>query len=345
MKAALLSLVALLSAALLGAAVGWRIFADYLGKPGSVAKVDPTTITVEANITPEKLGSVLAEKGLITKPDWFVEYLTHFHQKPALVPGEYALTPMMSPAEIVDRMVRGAVVTYPVTVSPGATITAVAKEIADQKLASMEGVLGVATSEKVAQRLDVPGQTLEGYLFPDTYVFSRDLGAEAILAKMVERYKKGLPEKVLAEARQRGLTEHQLVTLASLIETSKLPEREWPLYAGVLHNRLKDGMALEHRGALAYGLKKDVAALTAEDLESDQPYNTFLHNGLPPGPIASPSLEALSAAAAPVGDAHFYSPRGDGTYHFCPDEECHRLALERAGLPPEPRQKPRKKRP
>lgn len=344
MRAAFLTLVALLSAALLSFVVGWRIFADYLGKPGSIGKAEPMTVVISGDLKPEQLGALLSEKGLIARPEWFREYLEHFHRKAVVVPGEYALSASMSPAEIVDRLVRGAVVTYPVTVAPGSTIRRIAKDIADQKLAAIEAVEGLATSEKLAQKLDVPGPTLEGYLFPDTYVFSRDLGAEALLGKMVERYRKALPPKVLEDARVKGLTENQLVTMASLIETSGLPERDWPLLSGVYHNRLRDGLPLESASALVYALKKD-GALAPADYEAESPFNTFLAAGLPPGPIASPSLEALTAAANPMGDGRYYAPRGDGTYHFCPDEECHRLALERAGITETERPKPRKKRP
>lgn len=345
MRAVFLTVVALLSAALLSFVVGWRIFADYLGKPGSIGKAEPMTVMIAADLKPEQLGALLSEKGLIAKPDWFTEYLEHFHQQAVVVPGEYALSASMSPAEIVDRLVRGAVVTYPVTVAPGSTIRRIAKDIADQKLAAVEAIEGLATSEKLAQKLDVPGASLEGYLFPDTYVFSRDLGAEALLTKMVERYRKALPPKVLEDARVKGLTENQLVTMASLIEKSGLPERDWPLLAGVYHNRLRDGLPLESASALSYGLKKE-GALEPADYESESPFNTFLGPGLPPGPIASPSLEALTAAASPLGDGRYFAPRGDGTYHFCPDEECHRLALERAGITDtDHRPKPRKKRP
>jgi UPF0755 protein len=149
---------------------------------------------------------------------------------------------------------------------------------------------------------------------------------------------------VLEDARVKGLTENQLVTMASLIETSGLPERDWPLLSGVYHNRLRDGLPLESASALVYALKKD-GALAPADYEAESPFNTFLAAGLPPGPIASPSLEALTAAANPMGDGRYYAPRGDGTYHFCPDEECQRLALERAGITETERPKPRKKRP
>jgi UPF0755 protein len=324
---------------------GWGIFADYLGSPASASRQDATVIEIPGNLGSEALAKLLSEKGLVQRPQWFVAYLDQFHRSPQITGGEYALSPNMSPAEIVDRLSRGLVVTYPITVAPGARARDVVKNLAEAKLANETELLGMLKDPDVPARLEIPGTSIEGYLFPDAYVFSRGLSATAILGKMVQRYRQAISPELLDAARQRGLVEHQLVTLASMIQASPVPAREWAQLSAVYHNRLRAAMPLEDLGSLAYGLEKRPTEITESDREADSPYNTFANTGLPPSPIGSPALEAITAAANPAKiDARHYAAKGDGTHIFCDDEECLRIALQQAGLPPPP-PPPRPKRP
>lgn len=342
-----LSVAALVAVLLAGFVVSWRVFVAYLAAPASSAVKEPTIIEVPPGLQVEGLAAMLSSGGLVARPDWFVAYLRHMRGPAALIPGEYALSPSMSPVEIADRIARGAVVQHPITVAAGARASEIVKQLADARLADETELKRLLSDPSAAARLEVPGTAFEGYLFPDTYSFARGLAPEAILKRMVQRYRAVVTPEILDAARQNDLVEHQLVTLASLIQAAPMPRREWPQLSAVYHNRLRSGMPLEDAAGLAYGLGKPLETVTREDESIETPYNTFLRLGLPPSPICSPSLEAIQAAANPVAsDAHYYASRGDGGHVFCPDEECLRIELERAGLSPIERvdRRPKKKR-
>jgi len=335
-----LIVASILAAALLAVVVGGRMMLSFVSAPHSAAGVESKIVDVPTEVTSAALAERLATADLISNPDWLALYLDHLHTGPKPQPGEYALSPSLSPVEIIDRIGRGAVVTYTVTVSPGETAEQVFDELANQKLAP-KGMLEASFRDaSLIARLNIPSTTLEGYLFADTYTFSRGLSADALLERMVHKYQKSLPPKVLEDARTRGLTEADLVVVASLIELSGLMEMEWPEYSAIIHNRLRDGLPLEHEGSLAYGVDKPRDKLEAADYAQDTPYNTFRTPGLPPTPIATPGLAALAAAATPKGEGKFIAPRPsmkDG-HIFCADEDCVKAAYLAAGVPiPPPR--------
>jgi UPF0755 protein len=145
---------------------------------------------------------------------------------------------------------------------------------------------------------------------------------------MVDRFRQRVPEELVKGS---GLSEVQLVTLASLIECENVPPSERGMLAAMYRNRIEKGMKLESRASVAYGVDKATDKLTESDIQSPHPFNTFMHTNLPPGPIASPSLASLNLAAhPPKSDALFYGTRSDGTHAFCPDEECLRAITGKA---------------
>ncbi len=335
MRTAALVLAALVAAGLIAVVVGGRMVLSFVATPTAAEGAQPKVIEVPAELPVAALAERLAEAGVIGRPSWLALYVEQLYRGPPFQPGEYALSASMSPAEIVDRLSRGAVVSYPVTVSPGENSRQIVAALAGAGLATAEALEAALKDQALIGKLGLPSTTLEGFLFADTYSFAKGVSAEALLEKMVQAYQRGLPPKVLEDARLRGYTELELITVASLIETSGLPEREWPQYAALVRHRLTDGLPLEHGAALAYGVNKKASELLVIDRVAETPFNTFARPGLPPTPIATPGLAALAAAANPVGDARYYAPRaeGGGGHTFCPDEECHRIALERAGLP------------
>ncbi|MCC7382554.1 MAG: endolytic transglycosylase MltG [Deltaproteobacteria bacterium] len=339
-----LSLAALCLVGLATAVIGWRIFTDYLSAPTSTDRREPKVIDVPADLPGRDVAELLLKNGLIDRPGWLAAYLEHFHRAPVIKPGEYALSPNMSPAEIIDRLVRGGVVTHSIVVEPGTTARDVAAKLAEAGLATEAVVLQRVHDAQLAARLDLPGTVLEGYLFPDTYAFPKGTPPDEMLGRMVARYRERMTPELLDAARHNDLVEHQLVTMASLLERAPVPARERAQLAAVYRNRLKAGMPLESTASLGYAVGKSEEQLTPEDRDSDSPFNTHRHLGLPPSAICSPSLESLTAAANPAKiEALYWAPAGENAHVFCADEECHREALERAGLPPPP-PPPKKKR-
>jgi UPF0755 protein len=192
----------------------------------------------------------------------------------------------------------------------------------------------LAADPAFLHKVGVPADSIEGFLFPDTYTFTRSATPESVLTKMVQRT---LEEYRKADAqRQPGVTLDllQTVTLASIIEKETGQPQERPHISCVFHNRLKQGMQLATDPTVIYAMRllRGVYSknITAKDLRTPHPYNTYLTKGLPPGPIASPGAAALQAALNPLQDCKdlFFVSRNDGTHIFCPTYECHQAAVQ-----------------
>src|SRR5690606_4796977 len=161
-------------------------------------------------------------------------------------------------------------------------------------------------------------EPLEGYLFPDTYVFTRTTTEKHLIAGMLDGFQRALERALGDEGLQRaedlGLTVHEVVTMASIIEREAQVAAERPLIAAVYHNRLRIGMKLDADPTVLYALGRTDGRLLYEDLEVDSPYNTYRNPGLPPGPIASPGEAAIRAALHPADvDYLFFVAKGDGS--------------------------------
>jgi UPF0755 protein len=330
-KALGLALGGLLSSALIALLIGWRMFLTYVGSPSGTSEKE-VIVEVPKDITPASLAQKLEKQGLISRANWFEIYLERFRTPATLHPGEYALRPTMSPAEIVSRLDRGTNVSYPISVQPGARALDVVHKMVDLKLGKEEELSVAIRDPALAKELGVPADRLEGWLFPDDYSFTRGLSASDIFKRMVDRFRARVSQDLVKSS---GLSEPQLVTLASLVECDNVPAAQRGLLAAMYRNRLDRGMKLESKASVAYGVDKAIDKLTEQDYQSPHPFNTFVHTGLPPGPIASPSLASLNLVAhPPKSDALYFGTRSDGTHAFCPDEDCLRAITGRPGKAP-----------
>jgi len=171
--------------------------------------------------------------------------------------------------------------------------------------------------------------TLEGFLFPDTYHLIKGLTEEEIIDKLVQRFLRTFSGEDELRARKLGMNRHKIVTLASIIEKEALVDEEKPIIAGVFYNRLRRGMRLQADPTVLYG-KRNGGRITRADLQADHPYNTYMQNGLPPGPIASPGEAALKAALYPARVSYFYFvSKNDGTHYFSRTLEEHQQAVRK----------------
>ncbi len=244
--------------------------------------------------------------------------------------GHYALSPAMTAQEIADRIASGDVATRRVTIPEGLRLEQIADRIAEADVADREDFLEAAVPRTVAEEIEMPlpDDSLEGYLFPETYDFRYDDGPRAIVLRMVREMQRRFFEPNREEVEARGLSLHEIITLASLVEREAKVDDERALIAGVLQHRLDIGMKLQCDATVQYALGKHRQRLLFDDLEVASPYNTYRHKGLPPGPIASPGLPSLMAALRPrKTDALFYVARPDGTHAFSRSYEEHRQAI------------------
>lgn len=230
--------------------------------------------------------------------------------------GEYRFNPRMSPLKMLEALSRGAVITHPVTIPEGFTNVQVAELLAEKGLAEKQAFLSVVEDPAVAKELGVSGPDLEGYLYPDTYLFSSGLPPDALVKVMVKRFR-----EVTAPFQDRILETKmdmaQVVTLASIVEKETgLPE-ERPIIASVFLNRLEKGMRLASDPTVIYGIKDFNGNLTRKDLTKDTPYNTYVIRGLPPGPIANPGIDSIKAVLNPSRtDYLYFVSKNDGSHYF-----------------------------
>jgi UPF0755 protein len=310
-----------------------------LGLAGSIAylALEPPSEAAEEIVVEIPRGAalsgvaeILESAGVIRSAPAFALLARWEGQAEALRAGEYAFTPNLRAREVLDRLAAGAVMTHRVVVPEGLRMEEVAARIEAAGLGSAAEFLNVAREPATAAALGIPGASLEGYLFPETYELAKGLPASEITRLMVEHFF-AVWREVEPQAAARGLSMHEVVILASLIEKETGAPQERPLIAAVFLNRLARGMRLETDPAVIYGIPNFDGNLRRAHLaDVTNPYNTYQHGGLPPGPIASPGAAALSAVVDPAeADYLYFVARKDGTHQFSRSYGEHVRAVNR----------------
>jgi UPF0755 protein len=278
------------------------------------------------------IGKQLRQSGLVRFPRLFALAARLRGIEGSLKAGRYRVTGDMSWGEILDVIAAGEVVTFPLTVPEGFTLRELAPRVAEATAVDPDSVLRLATDSTFVAQMRVPGPTLEGYLFPETYRFAEGLAPADVLAAMVARYHAYWTTERRARLDSLALDERGLVTLASIVEEEARVEGERPIIAGVYTNRLEIGMLLQADPTVQYALGEPKSRLLYADIDrvADDPYNTYTHAGLPPGPIASPGAASLDAALYPADVPFlFFVARPDGSHEFTRTNREHVNATNR----------------
>jgi UPF0755 protein len=247
--------------------------------------------------------------------------------------GEYEVPRDANAWAIIALLESGRVRQHAILHPEGATVAELARALEAERLADVDTVTRVAADRKFLDAHGIEGPSVEGYLFPDTYQFVRGMTAEEMLGKMVQRMRTKLTPEIRGRARDMGLSTHQLLTLASIIEREAIVKDEQRVVAAVFWNRLKIGMPLQADPTVQYAVAKERRALSRADLAVDHPYNTYVRSGLPPGPIASPGLGAIEAALEPAPVKYLYFVASDDQrHHFSTTVQEHNAAVTRYRL-------------
>ena len=247
--------------------------------------------------------------------------------------GEYEVERGTTTLGVLRLLETGRVKQHVILHPEGATLAELARALEAERLASAGAIARLARDPAYLRGLGIEGASVEGYLFPDTYQLVRGMAPEEILTRMVQRGRAKLGPDVARRAKARGLTVHQLLTLASIIEREAAVPEEMPLISAVFWNRLKLDMPLQADPTVQYALGKERRALTRADLLIDHPFNTYRRPGLPPGPIASPGLRAIEAALVPAPVKYLYFVAvDDRRHHFSITVEQHNAAVARYRL-------------
>ncbi|MGC9977077.1 MAG: endolytic transglycosylase MltG [Syntrophales bacterium] len=242
--------------------------------------------------------------------------------------GEYELSTSMSPLDIISKLVKGDIISYRVTIPEDFTVMEIAARLASYKLVDEKAFLSLSEDQKFISSLGIEGISAEGYLYPDTYIFDKSMGAKDIIRAMVNQFWKIFTHAMQERAEELGMTIPQVVTLASMVGKESGFKDEKPLISAVFHNRLKKGMRLQSDPTAVYDLKSITKVIKKRDLIRSTPHNTYIIDGLPPGPIANPAIDSLQAALYPASVNYLYFvSNNDGTHNFSPSLSAHNRAV------------------
>ncbi|MBX5476066.1 MAG: endolytic transglycosylase MltG [Clostridia bacterium] len=303
--------------------------------PADPESRDAVLVRIPEGASTGGIGRILAERHIVKNALAFRLAARLDGLAGRLQAGWYRLSPSMTTHEILERLARGDVATVRFTVPEGYTVAQVRSLLVREGFGDAKAVAAATTQRsRVAAWLPAGAEVkepLEGYLFPDTYTVPYGSGADAAVRAMTRRFAEVWAPELAARSRALGMTVHQTVTLASIIELETKYPQDRPLVSAVFHNRLKLGMPLGSDVTVAYAVGKPAKELTRADFANPSPYNTYVHAGLPPGPICNPGLDAIRAALEPANVPYLYFVAlPDGHLLYAKTHEEHLKNVRRA---------------
>lgn len=290
---------------------------------GPVDRNDNTrmVINIEPGSSSKEIGKKLYSNNLISSSVFFNVLVSVIGVDDDLQAGYYEFKPKDSLIKYIKDLVRGRVATFEVTIPEGYNMEEIAGRLARLTIYSKERFLNVARKEfnwsflpEEKERLKY---CLEGYLYPDTYIIPREFTPREILDVILEQFKIEWWPKLKEATENKEFTPREIITIASLIEEEAKYDKEKPLIAAVIYNRLQKNMLLQIDATIQYALPARRKRILYKDLKKESPYNTYLYQGLPPGPICNPGSRAIEAALNPANVNYlFYFALDDGNHIF-----------------------------
>jgi peptidoglycan lytic transglycosylase G len=294
-----------------------------------VAPVYPVEVRVEQGDSLATVVRKLRDQKIISNSFLFSSWARLSGAEKKVHPGLYRFESSVAPLEILDRLVTGRGVFQTVTIPEGMTVKEIAELLEKMQVANKDRFLAEASDPALLATLGLQGKGLEGYLFPSTYSFTPSTPEKNIILTMVEQFRKVSLPLLLQADHTNGLSPHEILTLASVIEKETGVDAERPLVSAVFYNRLRLQMPLQSDPTVIYGLKHFDGNLTRKNLNEPTPYNTYRMTGLPPGPICNPSLASIRAAIAPAPVSYLYFvSKNDGTHIFSDTIDAHNRAVK-----------------
>jgi UPF0755 protein len=291
----------------------------------------PALFVIEEGESARSIARDLRRQGILRRSWPMLVAYRMFHSHASLKAGEYSLEPPFSCRDVLSALLEGRVRLHPVTIPEGLTRLEIAAHLAREYGKDEAEFLTESSRPDAISDWDADASDLEGYLFPETYHFPKGTAIRQIVAAMVEQFRLTFSEAWRKRAEDLGMTIREIVTLASLIEEETALPAERTLVSSVFHNRLRIGMKLDCDPTIVYALKREgrySGRLRTRDLKWDSPFNTYLHGGLPPSPIANPGRSSLRAALFPKQTRHLYFvSRNDGSHQFSDTLREHQRAV------------------
>jgi len=341
-KATLITLIAVFSLIVAGAAAFGYLAYDFTHTAPSA---DTTEVIYE--VKPGQSFNVIAKdlesKGIVKNAFAFSMFARFTNQRSLIKRGEYALSPNMLPNEVLMVITSGKSVSKPFTVAEGLNIYEIADLYEKEGFGKKDEFLALAKdSSFTKQLLGEPATSLEGYLFPETYMITKFDSTRDLITSMVKRFLSVYTELGAANALP-GWSRNQIVTLASIIEKETGAKADRPLVSSVFHNRLIKKMKLQTDPTIIYGIA-DATGVVPNNIHKDDilkptRYNTYVINALPPGPISNPGRESIMAAIRPAPSKFLYFvSRNDGTTVFSENLETHNKSVQKYQIDPKARE-------
>ena len=306
---------------------------------------NPVVFVVQQGETAGTIADRLQRQGLISDAELFRRYVQYHDLDAGIEAGEFTLRQTMTIPQIARALQEGRRPEQVVTIREGLRLEQVAADVAEQTTIAEDEFLQLARTGwrdegyKYPFLSAVPSTaTLEGFLFPETYRLPEDPTASDLVERMLTTFQERITTQMRASAAERGLSVYELLTLASIVEREAVVAEERPLIAGVFWNRLQAGWTLDADPTVQYGMGEPGAwwpVLSIADLAFASPYNTYENTGLPPGPICSPGLASIKAAAQPADTEYYFflvdCAQDDGSHVFAESEAEHYANYKRCG--------------
>ncbi len=310
---------------------GLIFYVQWQLKPVDKEQSEPVIVEIPSNSSCASVANLLEDKHLIKNAWAFRAYARYTGLDSKIQTGEYQLSADMSVPQILEHLVSGNEVLHTVTIPEGYTVEETAALLAGKGYVDKEKFLKLCKEGDFNYPF-LKGQkntnyVLEGYLFPDTYKFSKQATEEEIIQMMLQRFVQEMDKLDFTQKAQKlNLTVHEAVTIAAMIEKEARVDKDRPLISGVIQNRMKKNMPLQIDATVLYALGEHKEVVLYQDLEVDSPYNTYKVNSLPPGPIASPGAASLKAAVEPNNHNYlYYVAKPDGSHDFSQTLDEHNL--------------------
>jgi len=326
----LLLIVAFIGVPVVAGGAAYMAYEHYVREPRDPLMTEPVVFDTLKLKTVTQIATELEHQGLI-RSRYAFRLLARSQKKDTQIKaGEYALAASMTPQQILDMMVRGDTIPRRATVREGMTLVEIARVLEDAGIVDRASFERSLADSELLREEGIEAGSFEGYLFPETYNFRRNTQARQIIKAMHEQLQRRWPVEWDARAAALGMSKHQIVTLASIIEKESGNFDEQPVIASVFHNRLRLNMRLQADPTVIYGIKDFNGNITKRDLQTETPYNTYVISGLPPGPIANPGISAIKSALYPAETKYLYFVgNGDGRHVFSESLDQHNDAVNR----------------
>ena len=288
---------------------------------------DSVKVTIPKGASLKEVSTTLLNYNIIRNERSFLLAVKTLGYEKDMPAGRFKLLEASTNFEIIDQLVNGIQVNKRVTILEGWTIDVIAEELHEKIGIDQDEFKAASRNELLLWKWGISEKTVEGYLFPNTYLFSEEEDIQDIIGRMINEYKQRITIEFRSRMKELGMEENEIITLASIIEGEAIYDSERSVISGVYHNRLNIGMRLQADPTIQYIIKDSPRRLLNKDLKIKSPYNTYLNNGLPPGPINNPGIESIKAALYPADiDYIYFVARGDGYHTFSRTKDEHNKA-------------------